>query len=316
VHYTNGADIMEIQYHALVFASGGRTPSPMYTPYPSTGATRSAMSTFRAALPKARSIVIGGGGAAGVETAAEIAEYLNGARSWLPWSTWEPKVVVTIVTRASKLLPTLSEAAARHAERYLERLGVQVLYGRSIVRTIPEDAGESLSSLAAGDGDGTFQVFLDDRQTLEADIYVPCFHGKPTTQYVPAALLTPSGHVRIDEKTLRVVGAGPLVYALGEVSSNFKGGSLAITNMTKILTGNLKRDLQAANGMPLEGKDHRYEHDPRATQFVPVGRTKGVGQFMGCWLPSWVVWMLKGRTYMTDITSWYLYGGLVRWPKP
>jgi apoptosis-inducing factor 2 len=36
---------------------------------------------------------------------------------------------------------------------------------------------------------------------------------------------------------------------------------------------------------------------------VPVGRRKGVGVAMGWWVPSWVVWGVKGRDYWVWTTG-------------
>ncbi|KAK6435255.1 hypothetical protein LTR95_008557 [Oleoguttula sp. CCFEE 5521] len=292
-----------LAFAALVFASGGRTPSPLFTPYPSTTQTKDALQRIRNALPKARTVIKSGGGPCGVECAGEIGHFLNG-------NNGSASAQVIIVTSNSRLLPSLSEAAAARAEQYLHMLGASVIYGAKVIKTVPEDAGRTLGTL-----DQPAELYLNDGRTLEADIYIPAWHGTPTTSYVPAKILTPSGHVHINQSTLRVDDAGPRVYALGECSSDFKGGSKAITAMTGVITFNLRRDVYAAEGRTGQGaaKDTHYAHNAKATQFVPVGRDRGVGQFNGWWLPSWAVWILKSRTYMIGIASWYLYGTLVRW---
>jgi hypothetical protein len=67
------------------------------------------------------------------------------------------------------------------------------------------------------------------------------------------------------------------------------------------LATNMKRDLLAAhpdaNRLP-QGKDRLYELEKREMQIVPVGRSKGVGAIFGWRVPSWFVWLLKGRDFM------------------
>jgi len=60
-----------------------------------------------------------------------------------------------------------------------------------------------------------------------------------------------------------------------------------------ILAANMKRDLDGA----AEGKDREFVEDLRETQLVPVGRRWGVGAMKGWRLPSWAVWLIKGRDY-------------------
>jgi NADH dehydrogenase FAD-containing subunit len=57
---------------------------------------------FRKALSSAKSIVVAGGGPAGVETAGELGEYLNGQAGWFHSGMSKPKVQITVVTAGPK----------------------------------------------------------------------------------------------------------------------------------------------------------------------------------------------------------------------
>lgn len=72
----------DIAYHALVIATGASTPSSLLGLNQDVDALRSKWESFRAALPKAKTIVIAGGGPAGVEAAGELGEYFNGSPGW------------------------------------------------------------------------------------------------------------------------------------------------------------------------------------------------------------------------------------------
>ena len=46
-----------------------------------------------------------------------------------------------------------------------------------------------------------------------------------------------------------------------------------------------------------KSKDKIFKEDMRETQLVPIGRSKGVGAMMGWRVPSFLVWLVKGRDY-------------------
>src|SRR5690242_14554400 len=67
-----------IPYAALVIATGFSTPSPLFTQATDRAALESVYDAFQVGLKNAKTVVIGGGGPVGVETAGEVAEILNG----------------------------------------------------------------------------------------------------------------------------------------------------------------------------------------------------------------------------------------------
>ncbi len=71
-------NIEALDFYALVIATGASTPSPLHGLNRDFEYLRKSWSAFQEALPKARNIVIAGGGPAGIETAGELGEYLNG----------------------------------------------------------------------------------------------------------------------------------------------------------------------------------------------------------------------------------------------
>ena len=44
-------------------------------------------------------------------------------------------------------------------------------------------------------------------------------------------------------------------------------------------------------------EDRLFREDMRETQMVPIGKSKGVGAAMGYALPSFMIWLIKGRDY-------------------
>jgi NADH dehydrogenase FAD-containing subunit len=319
LEYTTAKGTTEsLAYHALVIASGGKTPSPLFTSNPSTDDTRAALDAFRRALPHATSIVIAGGGPVAVETAAEMAEFLNGSGGWFSSRPSNPKATITVITSATRLLPGLRDDVAQQAERYLNRVGADVLYGTTVKSTTPADAGRSVATLTPPDKSGRIKVHLSSGAVLDADLYLPAYGIRPSAPFLPASLRAASGAVITNPATLRVDAAGPRVYALGEASSASSGGIRAVLDMAPVVVKNLARDLRAAeegkDGLLETGEDAVYVEEKRVSQFVPVGRSKGVGQMFGWWVPSFFVWALKGRDFMVNsfMVSQYRFGTLVR----
>ncbi|KAI9851358.1 MAG: hypothetical protein M1838_003914 [Thelocarpon superellum] len=172
---------------------------------------RTSWIAFREALPSAQSIVIAGGGPAGVETAGELGEYLNGRAGWFNGKLEHPTVSITVVTAGSEILPVLRPTIARKAEAYLAKVGVAVIKDARVETVAPQGAGtdNALTSKAA--------LTLADGKTLEADLCIPATgtslnthhlhrrsapHGGPQlgipTANIPVKGLSVGGHEEVE----------------------------------------------------------------------------------------------------------------------
>ncbi|KAJ6088574.1 hypothetical protein N7486_009835 [Penicillium sp. IBT 16267x] len=270
---TEGDDEKTIPFHALVIATA----------------------LFRDVMKKAKSIVIAGGGPAGIETAGELGEYLNGQPGWFAGKLENPKVGITVVTSAAQILPLLRPSIAQKAEDYLARVGVAVIKGTKVTGVSPPESGTDLAlSLPAKS-----TVSLSDGTVLEADLYIPAVGMTPNTSFLDKTLLMPDGRVETNPSTLRVDKAGDRVYAVGDVGSYARPAVHSILNAVPVVCANIKRDLLIASGKDEAslGAERLFKEDTRETQMVPIGRSKGVGAAMGYWLPSFLIWLIKGRDY-------------------
>ncbi|KAK8000638.1 hypothetical protein PG990_013238 [Apiospora arundinis] len=287
----------KIQFYALVIATGASTPSPLFSFNTDEMALRASWETFRKALPTARTIVIAGGGPTGVEVAGELGEYLNGRPGLFSSKLAKPKVAITVVTSASRILPgVLRDSLAEKAEGMLARVGVTVVKSIRVKSVSPESSGTEAAALAT-----KTTVTLEDGEALEADIYIPAFGMRYNTGFVAKDLLTPEGRVETNSSTLRVDKAGPRIYAVGDVSSAARPAVHSILGQIPVLSANLKRDLLIDAGVQNKtspgGEDRVFKEDKRETQMVPIGQSKGVGAFAGWAFPSFLVWLIKGRDY-------------------
>ena len=281
-----------ISYYALVIATGASTTSPLLGLTRDEKFLKESWATFRNALPTAKSIVIGGGGPAGIETAAELGEHLNGRAGWFSSKIADPKVAITVVNADSKILPALRPSLAKKAENLLAKVGVTVLKNARVGSVAPEGVGiDNLTAKAT--------VTLEDGKTLHADLYIPATGTSPNTAFISEELLTSNHRVNTNASTLRVDKAGPRVYAVGDVASYARPAIHLILNAIPVLGPNIKRDLliDSGKGKSSVGEDRVFKEDTRETQLVPIGKSKGVGAVMGYALPSFMVWLIKGRDY-------------------
>jgi NADH dehydrogenase FAD-containing subunit len=152
----------------------------------------------------------------------------------------------------------------------------------------------------------TKTVVLGTGDVIEnVDIYIPATGATPNTYFLSTSLLAADGRVRTNPATLRVDAAGPRIYAVGDCSDAYRPAIHNILASVPILGENIKRDLLVHAGMKSssEGEDRMFKEDTRETQLIPIGRSKGVGVMMGWRVPSWVVWLIKGRDYWVWTTG-------------
>lgn len=156
-----------ISYWALVLGTGSKSSSSLFS-LQGTSHTEvsSAHHSIHERISSATDIVIAGGGPTAVETAGEIGEFLNGAAGYCSSRPSNLKSNVALITNSSKLLPQLRQALSEQAEKYLDRVGVNVRYNTKVYssETFP---------------DGKTMITLHDGEVLEADIYIPAMGVQP-----------------------------------------------------------------------------------------------------------------------------------------
>lgn len=280
-----------ILYHALVVATGSRTYHPAFSMSESKQETVDSVKLTNEKVRTAKEIVIVGGGPTAVEFAGEVAEHRNGKPGW--FSSIEKSTNITLITSASQLLPDLRPAIAKTAHKKLTALGVDIVYNQRVASAHPS-------------GDRTV-ITLAKGNTVEADLYVPAYGVQPNSAFLPAHLLNDRKYLTTNSRTLRVDAAGPRVFAVGDVASYSRNNIVDIIGSLPVLFVNLKRDLLSYNAMLPDakptGKDREYVPNEREMQFVPIGTGGGVGALMGFRVPSWFVWMLKGKDYMLGMSG-------------
>ncbi|KAH8758309.1 hypothetical protein F5883DRAFT_466640 [Diaporthe sp. PMI_573] len=306
--------LQELTFHGLVIATGASTPSPLLGFVQDEAFLRECWSSFREALPGARNIVIAGGGPTSVETAGELGAYLNGQPSTFRSRQPRPRVNITIITSNSRILSNLRASIADKAEKFLADVGVKVITNARVKNVIPASAGSNLELLTA-----KTTVVLEDRKAIDADMYIPATGTTPNTGFISdRSLLAADARVNTNPSTLRVDCAGPesRIYAIGDASTYARPAVHNILSAVPILCASMEHDLlfEGIHQKDLSAGGGRvFEEDTKETQLVPIGTAKGVGAAMGVQLPSFLVWLLKGRDYWLWTTG-SLWNGK-KWSK-
>lgn len=280
---TNAGEHKTIPYHSLVIATGARSQDPVLSNQGDDGKQiHQALKDIREKLRTAKTVVIGGGGPAGIETAGEIAEHFNGKPGW--FSKPQPKMQIELVTNADKLIPILGPSFGKRAEGMLAGMGVKTTYKTKITGT------EKLES-------GVTRVSLDDGRTIDADVYINAIGTIPMTDFLPADWLDEKKRVKTNSTTMRVEIAGERVYAVGDVGNHSRGGMINLNDSIPVLGTNMKTDLLAATGVKPTFADRIFNEDTTETQLLTIGQSRGVGGFKGNRMPSMIIHYLKGRDY-------------------
>lgn len=261
-----------VPYDSLVIASGTTFASSAWSTSNGLDALRRDITELHTKLPVASSILIGGGGAVGTETAGELADAYGG------------KKALILLSGSTQLLPRLNnKKVGKDAEARLSKLGVKVIHGLRVA---------SYSKTA----DNRTSVKMSDGTEKIVDVYIEATGDRPNSSFVPEAWLDPRGLVKTDGATLRVdVPDLQNVYCIGSVGSYSDGSVLDIKFAMKALLESIRLDLIGKqNGK----RKFVYKKVQADMQFVPIGAKSGVGVLFGWRLPTMVVVKAKSKNYL------------------
>ncbi|KAK9350503.1 hypothetical protein V1523DRAFT_428982 [Lipomyces doorenjongii] len=139
-----------------------------------TEATKDALHDFQARVKKAKTIVVAGAGATGVETAGELG---------FEYGTQKE---IILIAGGSAILEQAIPSVSKTATKLLEGLKVNIKYKTKVSGSAQTPEGRQELTLASGD-------------KLVADLYISTFGLVPNSSYVPAKFLNANGFVTVDE---------------------------------------------------------------------------------------------------------------------
>ncbi|TGO75548.1 hypothetical protein BELL_0207g00120 [Botrytis elliptica] len=296
----------QIHYDSLIISTGTTSKSPLWTLHGSESHTQSALTALHTALPNAKTVLVAGGGAAGVETAGEIA-------------TNFPNCKVTLLSGANRVLSRVKPATSARAQDYLENIvHVEVINDVRVESTNPAEPGVSPTTLTLSDG-----------SKRDVDIYIDATGGTPNSEFLSKSWLDESGRVITRDVYFRVKGNGSDdvkgIYVLGDMVAGSSNSALEMDPMLATLCSSLAVDIATDLGVkkPAEpapgllgsvwkmfagGSGTRYPvqkaFEPmKETIFVPIGNGGGVGQIFGWRIPSVMVKVGKGKSYLIELVG-------------
>ncbi|KAL2024551.1 hypothetical protein VTK56DRAFT_7594 [Thermocarpiscus australiensis] len=271
-----------ISYDQLVLATGSRAPPSTVWKASDFTTSEAAIKSLRDTASKvhaAKHIVVAGAGSTGVEVAGELGYEYGKTKQ------------IVLLCAGDQILG--GDIVAPAAVNELKKLKVAIKYHARV---------ESTS--AAPDSSGKTEVKLANGETIATDLYLPTTGLTPNTEYIPAKYLTVDANYRtvLVDECLRVQGAKD-VWACGDVVSKPRAGFF----ITQKQAASVAKNVEAA----LAGKEPTMAKGPPVDIFaVAVGRGRGVGRIGSVKLPSFAVWMAKGRTLALQMVGGYIDGSV------
>ncbi|TVY42624.1 Oxidoreductase ptaL [Lachnellula cervina] len=308
-HHPVGSETTkDLPYDSLFIATGTTSASPLWTFHPDPTLTPAAFKALHSSLPTAKTVLIAGGGAVGIETAGEIASFF-------------PSAKITLYSGAAQLLPNNPLVLGPRAQSYLEtHAKVEVIHNLRV----------KASDLSAT---GTTVTFSDG-STKTTDLYIDATGGKANTEFLKADWLDGTKRVLTRDAYFRVKGNGSDdvegVYVLGDVTAGSANTAMVLDAQTPTVASAFAVDFaRKVIGVEAEEKKNPgllggllglvfgkkaaapslVEYKPmKDTLLVPIGPAGGVGLIMGWRFPSFLVSKIKGKNYLIELMDPLLTG--------
>lgn len=269
---------MKQEYDILVLATGSRyigDAAPWKSSLKGYETTKELLHKTQGQVKAARSIVVGGAGPTGVESAAELGFEYGKTKD------------ITLITAGNELLiGSLPANIAKGAEKQLRGMNIKVIKGTKVTD-------------ATITAEGKTELKLSDGSKKTVDLYLPTVGVVPNSDYIPKTLLNEKGEVKVDD-FLRVKDVEN-VWAAGDIIDLEPSQIIYAEKQATALVKNL--DLQ------LKGKDLvAYTYGGSRMLGLSLGRSKATGANGNMKLPSIMIWYFKGRTLGTENLPKYITG--------
>jgi NADH:ubiquinone reductase (H+-translocating) len=227
-------------------------------------------------------MVVAGGGFAGVETVSGIYDFMQTAVRAYP--NLSPSMIrVVLIHAGSHLLPELGAELGTFAKDKLVSRGIEVLLNKKLTAVTPED------------------VTLDDGRLIPTKFVV--WTGGNAAPPELAHLTTASNGARVITTGTMLVEGYSNVWALGDCARipDGNGGYYPPTaqhalKQARVLAENLTASLR---GRPT--KEFTFN---TIGQMASIGRRCGVAQILGYKCSGFTVWFLWRTVYLTKLPRW------------
>ncbi|KAI8894806.1 hypothetical protein BC833DRAFT_195451 [Globomyces pollinis-pini] len=191
-----------IPYSYLIYATGAKHPEPgNFNNLNTKDLVIEKLKYYQSSIQNAKKICIVGGGAVGVELAAEIKEHY-------------PEKSVTLVHSRERYLPMYKRGMHRRIFKILKKLGVIQILGDRVI---------------LNDNDENHKLFTKKGVEIECDLMIPCTGMSPNSELI--AKLSPSS---VDPNN-KYVKVKPTLQLVDELYPNiFAGGDVCDIDQVKV----------------------------------------------------------------------------------
>lgn len=227
-----------------------------------------------------------GGGCTGVETVAEVREFLMDLRQEQYASVAPDEVRTVLVEIQDRVLPQMDRTLSRAALRRMERMGIEALLNTRV------------TDLTEGG-----LAFADGREPLRTDtvIWAAGVQAPPVLEDLPVGK-DRMGRIVVDHD-LSVPGA-PNVYVLGDAAHARHPETDEIYPPTAQVAYR-QAPVAAANiAADIEGGEHRVFDFTYIGDLVSLGRWSGVADPFGIKLRGTLAWAMWKFYYLLSLVGW------------
>ncbi|KAK0704233.1 hypothetical protein B0T21DRAFT_299181 [Apiosordaria backusii] len=284
IQLPNSEDVRKLTYDHLVLATGARYTND--TPWKANSDYQSLLTLLHdtaSKVEKAKHIIVAGAGATGVEVAGELGYEYGKTKT------------ITLLASGNHVLPGEQESFSSATENELKKLNVHV---QKLARV--KDVTRILD-----EGEEKYTVKLESGQDLDCDLYLPTQGMVPNSDYINAKHLDGKTKTVLVDEFLHVTGVpGSTVWAVGDIVSKPRAGFMITQKQAASVAKNVEAVL-LQNKQPVPAKG-----PPVDILACAVGRGRGVGRMGSIRLPSFGVWLAKGRTLGMQMVDQYISGSV------
>lgn len=249
----------KIPYNYCVIASGSAYKAPIKEENVVLASRADHLHAFHERLVAAQSVVVAGGGLAGVELAGEIVTHF-------------PEKKVTLIHPHARLLSTHRVATSNYAEHFLRARGISFLFNERLTGVQGKEVRVSSGTI------------------LPADLVCFCTGIFPLTDFVPDSWKTKRGHITTN--AFLQVPKFPHIFVAGDANSIVEEKTAQhAERQARVVIYNL-RALEARK--PLRS----YRHKASPT-LISLGKYDGILEYRKLvikgWLPALLKWLVERK---------------------
>jgi NADH dehydrogenase FAD-containing subunit len=253
----------------------------------STEETKKSLHDWAERISSAKSIVVAGAGATGIELAGELGQ---------EYASTGKKEITLVCDQDLPLADKFRRDVRETAKKELENLKVKVITNAKVAASAPSSTTLTLTQTTPSDGTKT--------TTLQADLLIPTYGVTPNTSFLPPSMLDARGFVK-QTSYLRAEGHDA-IFVVGDAGNlqtpQGVHADQQVVHVVKLIEARLlARDQDQGQGQAAAAPAApEYKPDGKILFAATLGRNRGTGQFGGWKLWSWLVWFMKGRHLGTN----------------